>query len=284
MEQSKLEEIKDEVLYAVKNHLFDTLEFENKVQEWFYGDENRFQEEEIKTFNLINNAIKSEKPINLTLNALYFMFLNMVARLTSDLNFNIKSDYFKTMKKYGIVKHFKYIGNDIYLTDNLDIEVKFTPLTKASNILENFPYAKDFQLRERNCHYHSMLISQMFKNKNVNVVTGNVSSINKDANFVHSWVEVKTTSGRVKVIDFNLNVIFYQEDYYRLRNVEVLSKISREELAYLIENDVLGNGGYLEGLEYKILLLYFDDIMKILKDMPKEKLSKKTNVPQLGGE
>lgn len=284
MEKFKIEEIKDEVLFAVKNHLFDTLEFENKVQEWFYGDEDRFQEEETKTFNLINNAIKSEKPINLTLNALYFMFLNMVARLTSDLNFNIKSDYFKNMKKYGIVKHFKYIGNDIYLTDNLDIEVKFTTLTKASNILENFPYAKDFQLRERNCHYHSMLISQMFKNKNVNVVTGNVSSINEDAKFVHSWVEVKTTSGRVKVIDFNLNAIFYKEDYYRLRNIEVLSKISREKLEYLIKNNILGDAGYLQGIEYKVLLLYFDDIMEILKDIPKEKLSKKTHTPQLGGE
>ena len=52
MEKFKIEEIKDEVLFAVKNHLFNTLEFENKVQEWFYGDEDRFQEEETKTFNL----------------------------------------------------------------------------------------------------------------------------------------------------------------------------------------------------------------------------------------
>lgn len=282
MEKSKLEKIKGEVLDAVREHTFNEPLFDKKIDEWFYDSEDEYHVQEATKFRQVYNSLDTGDEVELSPNAINFMFLNMIARLTSDLSFDIKADYFKNMKKSDIVKRFQKTKKDVILTDKFDNEVTFSLLSKRTNILDIFPYAKDFSKREGKCHYHSMMLSQMFENREIYVVTGNIGSINDDAEFVHSWVEVKTSSGKVKVIDFNLNAIFYKDDYYRIRNAKPLSKISGEKLGELICNDFLGNGGYLEGIEYKILLLYFDDIIEILKGIPKEKLSKKFTSTQMG--
>lgn len=67
-----------------------------------------------------------------------------------------------------------------------------------------------------------------------NIVTGYTYGYTDKSQYLHSWIETEL-KGEPVVIDGTLNVIMNKEGYYKMRHIEVLTKISNETLMSDIE-------------------------------------------------
>jgi len=87
----------------------------------------------------------------------------------------------------------------------------------------------DHRGRVGQCHNKSM----EFINLGDYLVTGYVDDTSRDYRVIHSWIETEKV-----VIDYTSNLVMKKEDYYELRNVEVLSVINKNDMYSDSESDL----------------------------------------------
>lgn len=274
MDISKMNEIKQGVLEAVKNHQVGSAEHKQNVQKWFYQEEySKLSEEDREHFKLLETIRKNGK--NFDYDELYrnYMLLLTISYHTSDLNFLVKSLANNLLKRAGFLKQYKKAKKGFRLieTDGHEIEVGMIS-KKVPDMLKHFPELVKFKERTGYCHFHSICLANSFANDNVCVATGIVTSLRSDINYLHSWVELTANDSKETVVlDFNMNASMRKDDYYRIRGVEPLSYVSKTDIEKYIKTEAFHKGGFLEKLDYKELLLFFDDIMKLVEEDPSSK-------------
>lgn len=79
----------------------------------------------------------------------------------------------------------------------------------------------DYRGRIGKCHIKSIELI----NLGDYLVTGYVDDTDRNYRVIHSWIETEKS-----VLDYTSNLIMKKEDYYKLRNVEVLNIVNKEDL------------------------------------------------------
>lgn len=278
MREEYITEKKEEFLDFVRKQDFISDDYNRKCYEYFHADEDAFAKEDNIIIDKLHDDILSsvfnhKRNQSLDINDIlkdYYVTL-AAAYYASKKNFVQK--YFimpSALKKARIAKRVKKHKFGITFTDydNKDLKVEFIS-KKLPKILKYFPELVDYSKRQGQCHINSTYLAHIISNKNVNIVTGNVYYVNPKNKYLHSWVEFETDKGQIKVVDFNVNAIYDKDDYYRLRHATPLSFVAKEDFKAFIDLKPWEEGGVLRGINYKILLLYFYDIMQIMQDKMK---------------
>ena len=150
--------------------------------------------------------------------------------------------------------------DDKYLTIKIKdytIEVK-TFSKRNPRAIDVLP---DIESIERNgtCYIKAYQICLGFKGS-AKVVTGYNYGYTDKSKFLHSWVEV-TIDGEEFVIDGTLNAIFNKEGYYKLRKINVLSTITKDDL----RQDMLNYGKFIEEIGLDVYYVFRNEIIKELE-------------------
>lgn len=287
MRKTLIEKIKPEVLQAVRDNNFLSEDFDRKRYYWYKQNENLNELYGRSAFNHLYELVSKGVTSHIKQTTKNLFFINAIAYLTSNYSYLKKSSYLKTMQKGNIITRYRKTKKGFVLTDEFGNDVYIDLLSQFKNVKEFFPQVKDFYNRSGHCHDYSMLLSQLWNNEIVNVVTANIQGLRENTKVTHSFVEILAGNGKQKVMDISLNAIFDKEDYYRLYQVEPLSVVSRDQIHYLINQDYYKEGGYIDKIDLKFLLLYFDDIIKIVESLPETQLNANRNktentAPQMG--
>lgn len=281
MSNVNLEYIKKDILEAIKTREIFSARYKRKIESWFGNDllEELLDKEYFsKNYSLIKDN-KKGYDYNFDESLIRFFILNTIANLTVK-GFSDRFSYIKTMKKSNLISRYKRTKTGFLLFDANKTPIKIELISKRyPETLIHFPQLEDFCARERECHVNSILLSPHIPSEKVDVVTGYVDSINGSRDILHSWIESQH-NGSEYVVDFNLNAIFSKEDYYKIRQAQPLSVISRDELvdflkfgeSYMTDEQK----EVLSCLGLKAQLLFFHDIYKILKE---EQLNKSNSQP-----
>lgn len=273
MDITKLGDIKQFVLESIRTGHIKSDEYEEQKNLMLMGDEDQMtpiiEREYYRIYNqMLNHPYQYDYPESIK----NFCILNTIAYFTSNLGYVKKQLNLSTMKKGKIITRYKRIPKGFILSDYDGHDVRITLISKKlPNMLKVFPMLLDFSEREGGCHINSMLLSQTVNNPETFVVTGIVRTLN-DIPILHSWVETVTLETRKEIVlDFNTNAIFDKDDYYRIQKPEVITKIHKSKIKYLLESNLaFSDGTPLEGMSAKEILLYFDDIMKLVEEMQRE--------------
>lgn len=284
MRKKLIEKIKPEVLQAVKDNSFLTSEFNLKCFHWYVHNEKLSSIYNCLAVNRVYNLLSQGYNFNLSDEMKKDFFVDAIAHLTSNLPYFRKLKFFNTMKKSQIVQRYKRTKKGYIITNSEGKEIEIDLLSKYKQVAKVFPMAKNFYDRTGRCHEFSIALSQLWSNENVKVAIGNVTRGRNNYNFTHSWVEIVGDNGKEAVMDLSLNAIFKKEDYYKLFNAEPLNFVSKDKLHELIRQDYFRKGGYIQEFDLKFLLLYYDEIIDIIKNLPPEQLAanKDTKHPQRG--
>ena len=269
MDITKLEEIKKFVLESIKTGYIKSDEYEKQKNAMLMDEEDQLtaniEDDYYKIYNyMINHPYKYNYPETIK----NFCMLNTIAYYTSNIGYVKKLAHLDAMKKGRIVKRYKKIPKGFILTDHNGNDVKITLISKRlPKTLKVFPSLLDFSEREGSCHINSILLSQCLENKDTFVVTGNILTLN-DIPVLHSWIEtIASQTGEPLVLDFNTNAIFNKDDYYRIQKPEVITKIPKNRIKHLLDKKLAFNDNTpLEGMSAKEILLFFDDIMKLVEE------------------
>lgn len=270
MDISKLEEAKQFVLESIKTGYIKSDEYERIKNSMVMSNEEeaneKIEKQHFKIYSLMkSNPYKYNYPEEIQ----NFCKLNLIAYYTSNIGYFKKASYLDVMKKGMVVKRYKRVPKGFKLTDYDGNDIKITLISKRiPHILELFPKLISFSGREGCCHINSILLSQCLSNDNTFVVTGNIKSLDNQV-LLHSWIETIATETRQPlVLDFNTNAIFDKEDYYKLRQPEVITEVSKEDLKKFLDKKIaFRDDALLDGLAAKELLLFFDDIVVLADEL-----------------
>lgn len=280
MKVENLDKLKECMLYFVENDMINSPEYKAALKEYVYNDETSFNDRNAKiAYEALLDNIYLFKKNKQTYNDVEknFFIINFICGLTSKIKLKqILGDYL-AIKHSGALKKFYPSKYGWVLVDESGEKIQFSLLSKAMPSLTKETKSRlKTSRRLRHCHFDSMILAEDILNKDVNVVTGNLSYFENDEKYTHSWVEYVSKSGKANVIDFTMNAIMDKDRYYKLRNVDVLSKVSRDKIIDALEKFHLCSPGYpLNNIDAKVLLLFFDEIVEIAKrkmyDMQSEK-------------
>lgn len=187
--------------------------------------------------------------------------LQYIAYHTSKMAPGVITKQDTALLRAGFVSQFKRTEKGFKFTDWQGNEVNVSKLSSVKPIKKEFPYLTDFSKRTGTCHHDSIILALMTGNVNSKVVTGNITSLAKDHKILHSWVEFVNREGKERVADSTFNLIMDKEDYYRLRKAEPLASLSTQQI---VDDIYLGllNSEPVQQMDYKVFLLYHDDILK----------------------
>lgn len=89
-------------------------------------------------------------------------------------------------------------------------------------------------LRYHGCHSNVHVVAEMLPeaDRSTSFIVGGRFKENESDYFLHSWLEIE---GKNVVIDFNHNIIMNRDKYYKLFDVEVMSKTSVVEMDDIIQ-------------------------------------------------
>lgn len=118
----------------------------------------------------------------------------------------------------------------------------------------------DIESIERNgtCYDKAYKICLGFKGSS-NLVTGYNYGYTDKSKYLHSWVEV-TIDGKEYVVDGTLNAMINKEGYYKLRKINLLTSIPKEQLI----NDLLKYGSIIEEMGLDVYYVFRDEIISDL--------------------
>lgn len=147
------------------------------------------------------------------------------------------SNYF--LQNLCILNGFKFtrLEDNILVITYKNSSIKFSKLSDL--LLTNEEQLKlielrreellDMERRNRKCHNRSIEFI-IFGDY---LVTGYIDSSDGNSRIIHSWIEKDD-----KVIEYTNNLVIDKDDYYKLRNVEVLSVVSREDVFSDVESEI----------------------------------------------
>lgn len=275
MRKKLIEKIKPEVLQAVRAHTFNSDDFKQKEYHWFVHNENMNDLYDKPAFYRIYELLARGITSHISQTAKDYFIMNNIAHFSSNLSIFEKLKFLKHTKNGQVLKRYKRTKNGFILTDAEGRDVKINLISNFKHAKKIFPDLIDFYKRTGDCHRQSMNLSMLWNNDDVYVVTGNVTSVRDNHQFVHTWIElVASETGKVMVVDYNYNAIFDRDDYYRLQHAEPLSYVPQEKIRDFLKKGYCEKGGYLHGIDLKFLLLYFDDVMEIVNSLPEEEINK----------
>lgn len=165
-----------------------------------------------------------------------FDIMYCINQFTDDTNSLEKKETF--IKSISDLKEYVKKNNDKLNLPQVIIEtiegtIKATQFSSINpNIKEVIPFI-DTSERLGKCFYLAYIICLNLGIPN-NIVTGYTYGYTDKSQYLHSWIETEL-KGETVVIDGTLNVIMNKEGYYKMRHVEVLTKISNETLINDIE-------------------------------------------------
>lgn len=128
--------------------------------------------------------------------------------------------------------------SDCLLGDKKDLE-------NVKSVLLNY------KKRRGKCHQGSI---SLFTCMGDYIVTGYVDHINGKLRCVHTWIEQDEN-----VFDYTSNLVVKKEEFYKLLNVEILNKISRDDFL----NDINTKSDFVQKyLSAKLYLLFRDELVR----------------------
>ncbi len=250
--------------------------------------------------SLENRFIKPEKKSNKWLEALnknlpdkslkgYFQFaflvnfsklsffegdlLNLIDTFTKEPSRKEEiDDQIERMKNY-----YKNKIDDIeIMDDNNHIKVKLkgnrgkciqaTKLTRCfSELKEQMPLLLTDE-RDQKCHGISCALLPALPK--ASVVTGKVYLWNRQATYLHSWLE-QDFDGETFVLDGEINALMTKKDFYKMYHAKPLEKISHQQ--YMQDKEVVKRLWNKEADYIKLYLSSRDEFMEIAKDEEKQK-------------
>lgn len=195
-----------------------------------------------------------------------FDIMYCINQFTDDNNSPEKKESFiksiSDLKEY--VKKVQIVNNDKLNLPQVIIEtiegtIKATQFSSINpNIKEVIPCI-DTSERLGKCYYLAYMICLNLGIPN-NIVTGYTYGYTDKSQYLHSWIETEL-KGEPVVIDGTLNVIMNKEGYYKMRHIEVLTKISNETLMSDIEKYLSKVGK----ISLDVYYLFRDEIIEEFK-------------------
>ena len=129
-------------------------------------------------------------------------------------------------------------------------------LEKVKSVLLNY------RKRRGKCHQGSLSLFTCFGD---NIVTGYVDDIDGKHRCVHTWIEKDEN-----VYDYTSNLVVTKEEFYKILDVEVLNKISREDFLSDIKSE------FVQKSSSKLYLLFREELVRESLVKPvKQKVYKK---------
>ncbi len=256
--------VKKYVLESIKNGTAKTEEYHETMINWVGKPGDVFDDEEQVLFNeafrkLREGVLPDENMEN-------YLILNTINYFSSNFLYRPKLVNYIVLKQNGLLQRYertKY-GFNLTLKDDSVIEVErlSRKVEGASKCIKGLT---NFFKRQQECHLNSILLSQAFQSEN-SVVTGYIQS--SKYKFIHSWVETKSQDNQEDLVfDSTMNAVMKKSDYYKLRQVEPVSSLSRQQLQELFKKqNLFGEGKPLEGVMIKEMLLWYEDIIEILRN------------------
>lgn len=182
----------------------------------------------------------------------------------NDLTENEKKDLLESLTRHKDKINFIKIFNKnnlikilISTNEGLITAIKFSSI--SPKIIEIIP---TLETSDRGGHCYPLAYDIcIHMNRPSTIVTGYVYGYTNKSKFLHSWVEV-TYNDADYVIDGTLNIMMDKKSYYRLKNAQPLSQITRETIISDIEN-------YYEKLGTMSLHFYFMFRDEIINDFKK---------------
>ena len=130
-------------------------------------------------------------------------------------------------------------------------------IVQGQKLSKCFPLLQDYFIglekggRVGSCHWDSVRLLQKYSNfEDATLVTGIIQGASSRCKWLHSWVEQKI-DGVECCIDTTFNLLMPKQDYYWLRGVRVLEKLSQKQVEedgqmidYLENRDVLNTKLY----------------------------------------
>ena len=157
----------------------------------------------------------------------YYIYSTISSFNTGKSTFSKKEELITGLEKCKSIKKISIQSGYI----SIDIENVNIKIAKLSDIIpevaidrinkNNTPIRED----KFSAEYLSQLIS--FPNS---VVTGYVYGICDKSKKLHTWLEFKNNHNQDFVVDYDDNTVYNKEGYYYLKHVELLKKVSSDEL------------------------------------------------------
>ena len=275
MQTDKLDDLKAEILYFVKNGMIDSQEYKLTLKKYIYEIEDEVGERnQDHLYNTIRFLSKN-KAVARNVQA-DMLTITFICYLTAPkMRFISRLTALKSAHNGQVIKRVypKKRGWNIVDRDGNLIKIALVSKSMPSLTKEIVDRLESGTKRMGYCHYDSMQLVRYILNKDANVVTGNVAYFHDEDSYSHSWIEYKSQKeNKDMVLDFTMNAIMTKEDYYRLRNPQVLSVVSREKIKEAIEElKLFDNNAPLQNIDNKVLLLFFDEIVEMSRQSIQEK-------------
>lgn len=235
---------------------------EEKVIEMFYKREEEIRDTEAFMFqNYLDKLYEENQDISSFDNfAKDMLTLQYIAYHTAKMAPGVITKQDVALLRAGLVSKFRRTEKGFQFTDWQGHEITIKKLSSSKHIKKEFPYLTDFSERAGRCHHDSLILALMTGNDDCKVVTGNITSLAKDHKILHSWVEFKSKEGIDRVADSTFNLIMNKEDYYRIRKAEPITYLTRQQIVDDCCSGLLGSKP-VQSIDYKVFLLYHDDIV-----------------------